>query len=365
MKKYITTETFNNMLVAFDKVLKSKGSITDLKEAMADYTNLPTLCKYFYAKFFYRIGNFKKAAQIMDRVLMIIDEGHHEIDIEFMCFPRAFKEIYGIAGEIYAHNDQWEKALHSFQDYQLCVSRIQSIKSDGYFLSFRNYNEHTLSDLINNEITVCNPSVMNDPYDTLLLKWGEHIRQKKANRKHIAPFCDSFSSYRIRSFSRLEDTDGKEMIGNTLMWSHYAGQHQGFCIKYKFSPEFMTTTEERRTVRFRNIIYHPNSEPISISSDDMNTDIGLCTKREDWSYENEVRVIAYEPDIVGDYHPIALDKSSKIDSIYFGYKCPQKHIETIRKILSHDPEIKFYIMQSDCNNIYNLIPLKLTKEETA
>ena len=37
-------------------------------------------------------------------------------------------------------------------------------------------------------------------------------------------------------------------------------------------------------------------------------------------------------DIVGDYHPIALDKSSKIDSVYFGYKCPQKHIETIRKI---------------------------------
>lgn len=79
----------------------------------------------FQCKVFYRTGNFKKAAQIMDWVLMKIGEGHHEIDIEFMCFPRAFKEIYGIAGEIYANNGQWEKALHSFQDYQLCVSRIQ------------------------------------------------------------------------------------------------------------------------------------------------------------------------------------------------------------------------------------------------
>jgi len=30
--------------------------------------------------------------------------------------------------------------------------------------------------LVNNEITVCSPRVMNDPYDTLLIKWGENIR---------------------------------------------------------------------------------------------------------------------------------------------------------------------------------------------
>ena len=60
MKEYISTETFNNMQVAFNKVLESKGSITELKEAMANYANLPTICKYFSAKFFIGQVTLKK-----------------------------------------------------------------------------------------------------------------------------------------------------------------------------------------------------------------------------------------------------------------------------------------------------------------
>lgn len=109
-----------------------------------------------------------------------------------------------------------------FPRLSLCISRIDSIRFEDSFLSFRNYNEHTLSDLINNEITVCSPRVLNDPYDTLLLKWGEYIRTKMADKKHINPFCDAFHSYRIRAFAKVIGQSGKEMISNTLMWSHYA-----------------------------------------------------------------------------------------------------------------------------------------------
>lgn len=359
MGKFITTETFNDMQRAFIKVLDSDGKIKDLKEALAEYSELPIFSEYFYAKFHYRKGDYQIAARLIDKVLSKFDQGCHDTDLGLFLFPEAFLEIYGVAGEIYANNDEWSKALHSFQDYQLCVSRIKSVYSDDSFLSFRNYNEYTLSDLVHNEITVCSPSVMNDPYDTLLLKWGEYIRLHKTDKKHIKPFCDSFSSYRIRSFSKLKDTTGKEMISNTLMWSHYAGQHQGFCVKYKFSPEFISTTEERRTVRFKNIIYQPHDRPTCIASGGMNTDICLCTKQENWSYENEVRMIAYEPDIEGDYHSIPLDQNSHIESIYFGYKCSQKKMDTIRKILSYDPDIKFFVMKSNFNDIYNLVPVEL------
>lgn len=145
------------------------------------------------------------------------------------------------------------------------------------------------------------------------------------------------------------------MIGNTLMWSHYAADHKGFCIKYSFSEQFTSTTEERRTIRFKDIIYHDNEKPLNIKTDSINTDVGLCTKQSAWSYENEVRMIAYDPEATDFYITIPLDKASKIDAIYFGYRCPDAHIRTIRKIVAqHYPKAKFYQMKSDFTNVYYL-----------
>ena len=66
-------------------------------------------------------------------------------------------------------------------------------------------------------------------------------------------------------------------------------------------------------------------------------------------------MIAYEPEINGKYHPIPLDELSKIESIYFGYKCSNERIRTIQKIVTqHYPDVKFYKMSSDFTNIYCL-----------
>ena len=36
--------------------------------------------------------------------------------------------------------------------------------------------------------------------------------------------------YRITSFSNFKDEE--ELGRNTTMWSHYADNHKGFCVKY-------------------------------------------------------------------------------------------------------------------------------------
>lgn len=264
-------------------------------------------------------------------------------------------EVCLLAGEIYAKNKMEKKAIEAFQFYQLFISRIKSIDEEE-LLSFRNFNEYTLSDLTRNGITVCSPTVMNDPYDTLILKWGEFLKSKRHN-KHIDYFCRSLDLYRIRSFVRIKGDDGnsQEMIGNVLMWSHYAGQHTGYCIKYHFSDKFLKQSSDSLTVRFRGMIYD-NVEPLDIAKFHIDTNFALLKKHPLWQYENEVRLIAYNLNECRDFYQLTLDKDSYIDSIYFGCRCPDYRIDIIRKILDGQDRIKFYKMKSSYNDIYNMKP---------
>lgn len=349
-----TVHTFNNMQKEFIKVIDGNLSFEDLTLALKPYDEECLLRKYFYAKYYYRHEDYNKASELITEVVFELAHNGLESATSLTYFNKALLEIYGIAGEIYAHNNQYDNSLYAYQDHHICLLRLKEAESTS-FLSFRRYNEYTLADLIHNEITVVHPSEMNDPYDTLLLKWSEYLAQEKTVRKHIGPYCDALASYRIRSFTKLTNSSNQDMVCNTLMWSHYTTNHTGFCIKYSFSKEFTSGTEERRTIRFKDIIYHDENSPLDITTDSIDTNKGLCTKQSEWAYENEVRMIAYEPEIEGKYHAIPLDRSSKIESIYFGYKCPNEHIRTIRKIVTqHYPDAKFYKMSSDFTNIYCL-----------
>lgn len=299
----------------------------------------------------YKKKNFAEASQYISTAIKLL-QTPPEISFEQLLNHTLINRVYLLAGEIYANNNQIEKALEAFQYYQVNILKIKTWDEDNCLLSFRNYNQYTLSDLINQEITVCSPKVMNDPYDTLLLKWGEYLNKTHNNIKHTSYFCESLNLYRIRSFTKVRNKDNNnDMISNILMWSHYAGQHEGFCIEYSFQEDFTNVTEKERTIRFKDIIY--KNEKIDLTNDKMNTDICLRYKHCDWSYENEVRLIAYDINHKEDFYQIPL-KDSKIKSIYFGYRCPQKHIDTIKHILGEN--IQYYKMESDYTDILRLIP---------
>lgn len=79
------------------------------------------------------------------------------------------------------------------------------------------------------------------------------------------------------------------------MWSHYAGEHTGFCVKYKLSKHFIcqsgNATNEH--MNLKKIIY--TNKKINIISKSINSDLAFATKKRDWKYENEVRLIVYNP----------------------------------------------------------------------
>ena len=272
-------------------------------------------------------------------------------------------DVYSCAGEIYAKINKEKKSLECYKIAMYYVSLLKSEfekQKEIFVFSFRRFNEYTLSDLINHEITVSPSSKMNDPFDSVINLWGTEKRlvDKCTEIKHLKPLCESFNSYRIRCFCI---GNGNLPTKNILMWSHYAGEHTGFCIKYKLSQHFIDqeANDKYEHMYLKKIIY--TNKKINILSNSINSDLAFATKKKDWKYENEVRLIVYNPNKSESFYGIKLDNLSKIDTIFFGYRCPDSTITTIKNLFidKHTESPKFYKMILDPKNVYNLKYIKI------
>ena len=110
--------------------------------------------------------------------------------------------------------------------------------------SFRRFNEHTLSDLIERKITVCRPSKMNDPFDSPITLWGiekylNKICSHEGKDKYIPYFSKALNYFRIRSFIANRKTYEADI--DYPITSFY-GMIKKSCIVYVFYLLFMRTT---------------------------------------------------------------------------------------------------------------------------
>ena len=267
-------------------------------------------------------------------------------------------DVYSLAGEIYAKLEEEQISLkyHQIAMYHKSFLKTEFDKQNEIFLfSFRKFNEYTLSDLINNEITVSPSKKMNDPFDSIINLWADANKNatNSADRKIIAPLLNSFDNYRIRAFCFGK---GNSPIKKVLMWSHYAGEHTGFCIKYKLSKHFICQEKNQRYehMYLKKIAY--TNKKINLLTPKINSDLAFATKNINWKYEKEVRLIVYNPNKRELFYGIKLDSLSKIDTIFFGYRCPDSTINTIKNLFieKHTETPKFYKMILDEKNIYNL-----------
>ncbi len=304
---------------------------------------------YFTARYYSDKKDFNTAIKHIDEAIRLIIDKNTIADDELNPLHKA---ICGLAGELYAQVDNPRKSLEYYQLYQMYGLKVPS-SSHHSLLSFRSYHEYVLSDLINNEITVSRPRVMNDPFDTLLIKWGETITEDFKEKKQVPYLVESFDSYRIRSFCKLKNDIGKEMVTNIFMWSHYAGGHQGICIQYSLPKEFLCH-DSKHIMNLLDVKYYDGTDNINLKSKHMNSQRGLQYKSIEWQYENEIRLISYCPEYKGNYMGIPLNKGAQIECIYFGYKCPDNVIKTIRNVLEKYSNIKYYKMKSLSENVYNL-----------
>lgn len=124
---------------------------------------------------------------------------------------------------------------------------------------------------------------------------------------------------------------------NILMWSHYAQQHKGFLIEFRFKkfPEFPTLKND--------LIFIPmpitySKEFPSLKKKDRKTnaiaDKGFLTKSLEWSYEKEWRIIRYGLEGVPEIqqYPRAVVLSSIIAGIQVDPKVKNKWEEALKMV---------------------------------
>jgi hypothetical protein len=105
---------------------------------------------------------------------------------------------------------------------------------------------------------------------------------------------------------------------NTLLWSHYAEFHTGFCVRFKKS-KLLDSVE----------IYHHDdidytAKPFNVVEDVTDTDglhiakIICFRKSPDWKYEQEYRLIHRELSTIGSLAKPFCYPCDVVDEIYFG-----------------------------------------------
>ena len=297
--------------------------------------------------------------------------------ISIPCLPEMrngdFRDFYQMAGEVYAINGRHDKALESYQKYQYYVEQVTNKVLDGIenvvLYSFRRFNEYTLADLINKQITVCHPSKMNDPFDSIANIWSSENNLSKICKntdcdKYIPIFSESFKYFRIRSFVANKDTyeTDDNILSKILMWSFYADDHRGFCIKYRLSRQFIKKQRDGSYCHLRILpVQYVNEYDLS-NKTYIDTNDSYGYKSKDWVYENEVRLISYNTTTENPFFGEKLDENSKIEEIIFGIKCPQTTKDTICNLIEkNNCHIELSEMVQDKHNVYYLRKQKYEK----
>lgn len=156
---------------------------------------------------------------------------------------------------------------------------------------------------------------------------------------------------RIRNKKLTKDNS---IIRKVTMWSHYADNHKGFCIRYKFSKGMIdhSNKDQYRHYFLKRINYNKVRNKINLVVSEIDYDQLFTIKSHEWKYENEVRLISYDPTYEKDYLQIKLVPDSQIDAIYFGYRCADLDIALIKKVAGD--KVKYYKMDIAPSNVYRL-----------
>ncbi len=244
-----------------------------------------------------------------------------------------------------------------------------------YVYKYRPINEHTLSALINNELKFSQPKELNDPFDSqlkLTFKSDDHdilkYLEKHYEIKNISNIEKAISI--LKDAPDLREIKDEYMLlafsvlhNNILLWSHYANEHKGLCMKFKvfekraemkgivFNPN--SIPERYRTINKRygiNLNYpegfleikkvkypvdNEKPEPINVIYDKKDVRLekaenSLFCKHKCCKYEKEYRIVLpYKID----QNKIFKFNKEYLDSILFGLNCSDTNVEIVKLII--------------------------------
>lgn len=217
-------------------------------------------------------------------------------------------------------------------------SEIIRLHHEKFFLILKNELSSTMAN--GDSYYIAFNKAINDEYEEI---------QKMANRFRISCFAETPYSM--------------------LMWSHYANNHQGFCVEYE-TPEYSSKSVEIYHNLFPVIYTDKRIDLTTISLNWRSTGklsneelwefykYGLLCKSLDWKYQQEWRLISYDNLLTDNQYNC---KFFKIKKVYLGNKmqsedrkniigiCKSNGIPYVGVVISHD---KYEIKECDklCEN---------------
>lgn len=279
------------------------------------------------------------------------------------------------------NQDAYEKLLFEVEDKNTLV-RLFEYKigfSNKKFYQYRSFdtNGYNLQNLRNNQIYLNNPQNFNDPFDCFFTaNFNDYIRDELLKNKNrlVSNLNDKFNLSDTQKYEAMKYLESDELFNqlnitqiitqqnkyqdleslkkrlqnifkvscfstdnnNLLMWSHYAKNHQGFCVEYDvsqieavntfrinlFPVLYKTETLDISSLKkIQKVIYNnPTLSPL------LSIIIGTI-KAKDWYYEKEWRFI--QRNIDSDLYTMPIKPSC----VFLGAKISSDNRQIIKEIL--------------------------------
>lgn len=310
-------------------------------------------------------------ALIYGKIGGVFDETSQFIESQYPIYSNLVQYDYINKSTVYF---QWASLLEVMGQHHFALQKtskgvyynlLDNVSySDFEFLSFRKCTKYVLSEIADETLSLMHPSTFNDPLDTVLFRWIEN--QKVANPELADNNIEALKNLRVRCFSRTarlpRDEEPEEILRlrkhkkqnpcyvSPLMWAHYADEHKGLCIRYRFTSAQLPlhNDDETEMFRFGNIDY---KDKFSVNDNDISVRDALFAKSKVWKYEHETRLVYYSTENVNIVKTVPVPGA--IQAIYLGIRCSEED-ERVIKSLIKGRNILLYRMYTDNANVYKL-----------
>ncbi len=210
--------------------------------------------------------------------------------------------------------------------------------------TFRRIDKYLLESLVRESIGLSSPSVFNDIFDCPLMEIlsaddeiARLIRTAYSECLKVACFCKNdkltYTNEKgdIVHREKKHENDEPE-YQKELLWAHYADSHRGVCIRYMFPGEFTTHTDDGRVLFFKDVVYKDDLKYLK-EKNGLNLEEAFFVKSSCWEYENELRLVCYNPSDKGQELHGTMSAKNVVAAVYFGVKCPAEDRESIIRLL--------------------------------
>lgn len=198
----------------------------------------------------------------------------------------------------------------------------------------------------------------NDPYDSYFFVDQNKLKPfySKKIRGHINGVYEDIK-HSMQKYTIVSCFSASEITTNILMWSHYAHNHEGFCIEYDMNDLISFISKENR-VKIFPIVYS-NKMPdltellvkyLSTGEIDGKMFKTVIMKMKQWEYEKEWRLISGADIVEPKERLISMPKPK---AIYLGVKI-KKENETEIKQVAQKKGIAIFKMDSPTGDEYKL-----------